>query len=90
MIMEAEKPQDLQGGKASWSPESKGLRTMKVIGVSSSPSRKAADKCPGPKTGREKESFLYSLQAFNRLYEAHLHWGGQSHPETPWQTCLDV
>lgn len=55
MIMGAEKPQDLQSGKASWNPKSKGLRTMKVTGVSSNPSRKAGGQCPGPKTGREKE-----------------------------------
>lgn len=45
---------------------------------------------------RQREEIIsfsahYSHQAFNRLDEApHPHWGGQSHPETTLQTCLEI
>ena len=72
MIMDAERPQDLQ--TAGWRPR-------RVNGVSSSlsPSPKAEeDQCPSSKTER-KNSFLRRFcpsQAFNGLDEAHPHWEG--------------
>ena len=71
MIMETEKPQDLQ---------SKGLRTRKTNSVSSCPNcegRKGLS--PNSKTMRQREwIFFCSVQASNGFDEACLHWRGQS------------